>query len=202
MKLYYSPGSCSLSIHIALREASLDFDLEKIDARAKKTASGGDYLAINPNGYVPALELDDGQILTECSAILQYIGDKNASLKLTPPAGTLERYRLQEWLSFLSTELHKGFGPLFNPTATDAFKETVAEKLRRRFGWMDRQLDGRDFLMGSQFTVADAYGFTIASWTDRMKIDRSSMSHLDDYMERVAARPHVEAAMRAEGLLN
>ena len=136
MKLYYSPGSCSLSIHIALREASLDFDLEKIDARAKKTASGGDYLAINPNGYVPALELDDGQILTECSAILQYIGDKNASLKLTPPAGTLERYRLQEWLSFLSTELHKGFGPLFNPTATDAFKETVAEKMAVTFLWV------------------------------------------------------------------
>lgn len=202
MKLYYSPGSCSLSTHIALREANLDFDLEKIDARAKKTASGGDYLAINPNGYVPALELDDGQILTECSAILQYIGDQNANLKLTPPAGTLERYRLQEWLSFLSTELHKGFGPLFNPTATDAFKETVVEKLRRRFGWMDRQLDGRDFLMGSQFTVADAYGFTISSWTDRMKIDLSSMSHLGDYIERVAERPHVEAAMRAEGLLN
>ncbi|HHZ81141.1 MAG TPA: glutathione transferase GstA, partial [Flavobacteriales bacterium] len=123
-------------------------------------------------------------------------------LKLAPAAGTIERYRLQEWLSFLSTELHKGFAPLFNPTATDAFKETVVEKLKRRFGWMDRQLEGRDFLMGSQFTVADAYGFTVASWTDRMKIDRSSMSHLGDYVERVAARPCVETAMRAEGLLD
>ena len=202
MKLYYSPGSCSLSIHIALREAGLNFDLEKVDGRAKKMASGGDYLTVNANGYVPALELEDGQILTECSAILQYIGDSNAELKLAPAAGTIERYRLQEWLSFISTELHKGFAPLFNPTATDAFKETVVEKLKRRFGWMDRQLEGRDFLMGNQFTVADAYGFTVASWTDRMKIDRSSMSHLGDYVERVAARPCVEAAMRAEGLLD
>src|SRR3954471_17423292 len=155
MKLYYSPGACSLSPHIALREAGLSFDLEKVDLRAKKTASGGDYLAINPRGYIPALQLDNGEVLVEGVAIVQYIGDQKPDSGLVPKAGTMERYRLQEWLTFISSELHKTFSPLFNPALPDESKKIFRDRLTQRFGQLDKQLAGKEYLMGSKFTVAD-----------------------------------------------
>jgi glutathione S-transferase len=201
MKLYYSPGACSLSPHIVLAESGLAFDLEKVNLAAKKTEHGADYWKINPKGYVPTLELDNGQLLTEGPAIVQYLADLVPQKKLAPPAGTLERYRLQEWLNFISTELHKSFSPLFNPKAPDDWKSMVRELLNRRLEIVARHLEGRSYLMGEDFTVADAYLYTVLSWAKHVKLDLSSMPMLSAYMDRVAARPAVHATLVAEKLI-
>jgi glutathione S-transferase len=198
MKLYFSPGACSLSPHIVLREAGLPFQLEKVDLRTHKTASGGDYYAVNPKGYVPALELDDGQILTEGATIVQYIADKNPESKLAPPAGTMERYRLQEWLNFIATELHKGYSPLFKSSSSDDLKQAQKEALGRRFDYTTRRLENRPYLMGDTFTVADAYLFTILNWSKGVNIDLGRWPALRAYMDRASSRPAVRAAMEAE----
>lgn len=202
MKLYYAPGACSMAPHIALCEAGLPYDLEKVDLAAKRTERGTDYMSVNPKGYVPALALDDGQVLTEVSAVVQYIADQAPGSGLAPRAGTMERYRLLEWLGFIATELHKGFGPLFKPDTPDAYKPIVRDNLARRFGWLDGQLRGREHLMGSGFTVADAYGFTILNWTNVHDIDLAPWPEVKAYVGRVGARPGVQQAMREEGLLS
>ncbi len=202
MKLYYSPGACSLSPHIALREAGLPVELHKVDLRARKLADGSDFTRINPKGYVPALGLDSGDVLTEGPAIVQYVADQNPGSGLAPAAGTIERYRLQEWLNFISTEIHKQFSPLFNPASTDEVKEAARAKLSSRFEWLDAQLAGKSYLMGERFTVADGYLFTVLNWASRVKVDLSNRPNLTAYHARVGARPAVQAAMRAEGLIS
>lgn len=202
MKLYYAPGACSLSPHIVLREGGFDFTLEKVDLGTKKTETGRDYREINPKGYVPALELDDGSILTEGPAIVQYLADRVPERGLAPANGTMERYRLQEWLNYISTELHKTWSPLFRPDAPDAWKQACRETLRHRYGIVERALaDGRPYLMGEAFTVADAYLFTVTNWARFVDFDLSPFPALRTYQERVAARPAVQEALRAEGLL-
>ena len=201
MKLYYSPGACSLSPHIVLCESGLAFDLEKVDLRNKKTETGADYLAVNPKGYVPALKLDDGQVLTEAAVIQQYIADKAPAKKLAPAAGTPERYRLQEWLNYIASELHKGIGQLFNPAMPDDYKDAVKKGLAaKQFAHLEKNLAGREHLMGD-FTVADGYLFTVLRWAQFHKIDLSAFPNITAFMARVAARPAVQAAMTAEGLL-
>ena len=201
MKLYYSPGACSLSPHICLREAGLTFDLEQVDLGTKKTASGADYTAVNANGYVPALTLDGGETLTEGPAIVQWIADQKPDSGLMPKNGTMDRYRAQSWLNFITSELHKGIGALFNPKVPDAWRAMTVERLGGRFDYLVRQLDGKQFLMGSQFTAADAYLFTVLGWTQYLNVSLDKWPALKSYMGRVAARPHVQAAMKAEGLL-
>ncbi len=200
MKLYFSPGACSLSPHIALCEAGLAVDLEKVDLRAHKTADGGDYYKVNPKGYVPALVLDDGQLLTEGAAILQYIADRKPEMKLAPPPTSPERYRLQEWLNFVAAEVHKGFSPLFNPKLSDETKEIFKANLARRFELLAHHLEAKPFLMGDAFSVADGYLFTVLRWTVPLKVDLSKWPPLKAYMDRVAARPRVREALSAEGL--
>ncbi len=200
MKLFYMPGACSLAPHIALREAGLPFDLEVVD-RSKKTGSGADYWTINPKGAVPAVKLDDGQVLTEAGVIQQYIADKVPAKKLAPAAGTPERYRLQEWLNYIASELHKGIGQLFNPAMPDDYKEAVKKGLAaRQFAYLEKALAGRDYLLGD-FTIADGYAFTVLNWTKLHKMDLTAFPNVVAYMQRVAARPAVQAAMSAEGLL-
>lgn len=198
MKLYYSPGACSMSPHIVALEAGIDLELEKVDLKTKKTVSGADYLSINPKGYVPALQLDDGAVLTEGPAIVQYLADRAPGAKLAPANGTIERYRLQEWLNFISTELHKGFSPLFNPATPDAMKQPIKDKLVSRFTYVDQQLAGKQYLMGSEFGVADGYLFTMCQWAGFMQIPIDGLANLKAWRERVAARPAVQAALRAE----
>ena len=201
MKLYYMPGACSLAPHIALREAGLPFDLEKVDGATKKTQGGEDYLAINSKGAVPAIKLDDGQVLTEGAAIQQYIADKAPGKKLAPAAGTIERYRLQEWLNYVASEVHKGIGQLFNKQMPEDFKETVKKGLAaKQFPFIEKALAGRDYLMG-EFTVVDGYLFTVLNWTKMHNIDLSAFPNISAFMKRVAARPAVQEAMKAEGLL-
>jgi glutathione S-transferase len=200
MKLFYMPGACSLAPHIALREAGLPFDVELVD-RSKKTGSGADYWTINPKGAVPAVKLDDGQVLTEAGVIQQYIADKVPAKKLAPAAGTPERYRLQEWLNYIASELHKGIGQLFNPAMPDDYKEAVKKGLAaRQFAYLEKALAGRDYLLGD-FTIADGYAFTVLNWTKLHKMDLTAFPNVVAYMQRVAARPAVQAAMSAEGLL-
>jgi len=201
MKLYFSPGACSLSPHIVLQEAGLDFTLERVDIPKRQTAAGADFLAINSKGYVPALELKDGTVLTEGPAIVQFVADMAPDRQLAPANGTLERYQVIEWLNFISTELHKGFSPLFRPTSTEDMKEAARVNLTNRFGWLAQRLEGRDYLMGSQFTVADAYLFTVLGWAGFVKFDLSPWPVLGAYQQRVAGRPAVQQAMRAEGLI-
>lgn len=201
MKLYYSPGACSLSPHIVLREAGLNFDLERVDLSTKKTRSGQDFNAINPKGQVPTLQLDDGGILTEGPAIVQFLADKAPQTKLAPANGTMERYRLQELLNFISTELHKGFSPLFNPALSDDVKKVFRDNLGKRFDGLRPVLEKGPFLMGEQFTIADAYLFTVLGWTQWTGIDLNQWPVLAAYRARVAERPHVQAALKAEGLL-
>jgi glutathione S-transferase len=201
MKLYFSPGACSLSPHIALREAGLDFTLEKVDLKAKTTEAGADYAAVNPKGYVPALQLDSGDVLTEAGTIVQYVADKKPEAKLAPANGTAERYRLQEWLNFLSTEIHKGTSPLFNPATPDAYKQMAKERLAQRYDYLAKHLAQKPYLMGATFTVADGYLFTLLNWTKFVNIDLAKWPALQTYYARVAARPAVQAALRAEGLL-
>jgi glutathione S-transferase len=201
MKLYYAPGACSLAPHIALCEAGLPHQLEKVDLAAKRTEGGADYAAINPKGYVPALALDDGQVLTEVSAVVQYVADQAPGSGLAPPPGTPERYKLLEWLGFVATELHKGFAPLWRPDTPDAYKPVVRDGLAKRFGYLDGQLVDRDHLMDSGFTVADAYCFTVLNWTNFHGIDLAPFPNVGAYVGRVAARPKVQQAMREEGLI-
>ncbi len=171
MKLYYSPGACSLSPHIVAVEAGIPVELEKVDLAKHKTEGGQDYLTINPKGYVPALRLDDGSILTEGPAIVQYLADQKPASHLAPAAGTIERYRLQEWLTFIGTEIHMSFSPLFNPASTDDAKTTAKTSIAKRLAYLNDQLASREYLLGSNFTVADAYAFTIVNWTNFVKID-------------------------------
>ncbi len=201
MKLYYFPGACSLACHIAMREAGLNFDLEKVDLKAKKTESGADYTTVNPKGYVPALKLDDGGLLTEAGVIVQYVADKKPEKKLAPATGTPERYRLQEWLNFISTEVHKGTSPLFNPATPDAYKQIVMDRLGTRYDYVAKEVAKKTYLMGDTFTVADGYMFTILNWANFVKIDLGKWPALQAYQGRVAARPAVQAALLAEGLI-
>jgi glutathione S-transferase len=203
MKLYYSPGACSLSPHIVLREADRRFDLERVDLKTHRTASGADFLTINRKGYVPALQLDGpgSPILTEGPAIVQYIGDLAPELHLVPPHGTFIRYHLQEWLNFISTELHKQFSPLLDPRTPAAFAEHLRGKIGKRLLYLQGVLHDRAFLMGETFTVADAYLFVMLQWCPQHGIDLELYPNLDDYEHRIAERPAVQAALSAEGLL-
>jgi glutathione S-transferase len=201
MKLYYSPGACSLSPHIALREAGLAFEPVLASTKSHKLQDGTDYYGINPLGYVPLLELDDGTRLREGPAIVQYIADQAPSKNLAPANGTLPRYRLQEWLTFIGTEIHKTFSPLFQPAMPEEAKKQFREKLQSRFQWVDGQLAGKSYLMGDQFSVADGYLFVVTRWAKAMAIDLSSLANLTAHHERVGARPAVQEALKAEGLL-
>jgi glutathione S-transferase len=202
MKLYFSPGACSLSPHIVAREAGLPVTLVHVDTKGKKTITGDDYLSINGKGYVPLLELDDGTRLTEGPAIVQYLADRAPEKKLAPANGTIERYQLQEWLNFITSELHKQFSPLFDPSMPDDAKVKFRDKIALRFDWIVAQLADRPFLTGEDFTVADAYLFTVANWTKYTGIDLARWPVLQAYMARVAARHDVQAALKEEGLLN
>ena len=201
MKLYYSPGACSLSPHIALHEAGLQHELVKVDLRAKKLENGDDYLKVNPKGQVPALMLDSGELVTEGPVIVQMIADKAAAKNLAPAATSAERYKLQEWLAYINGELHKNIGPLFNPALSDDAKGVFKDRALGKFRYVDGQLAGKDYLMGKQFTVADGYMFVMLAWADRNKFDLSGLSNLKAYQARVAARPGVQAALKMEGLL-
>ena len=200
MRLYFSPGACSLSPHIVLREAGLGFDLEQVDLKAKKTKNGEDFTRINPKGQVPVLGLDNGEFLTEGPAIVQYIADRKPEAGLIPAAGTMERTRVQEWLNFITSELHKGFSPLFRPSTPEGYKTISKENLANRFAYLDGHLAGRDYLLGKPFTVADAYLFTVAGWSKPMNIDLGRWPNLNCFQERVGARPKVREALKAEGL--
>ena len=201
MKLYYSPGACSLSPHIALQEAGLAYTPVLASTKSHKLQDGTDYYSINPLGYVPMLELDDGTRLREGPAIVQYIADQVPLKMLAPTNGSLQRYRLQEWLTFIGTEIHKGFSPLFKPNTPEEYKPIVRESLLQRLQWVDGQLADKQYLMGEQFTVADGYLFTVTNWARATHVDISGLAHLAAYRERVGARPAVQEAMRAEGLL-
>jgi len=201
MKLYYSPGACSLSPHIVSREAGIPVELQKVSTKDKTMDGGGDYWQVNGKGYVPALKMDDGQVLTEGPAIVQYLADKKPESGLAPKNGTPERYRLQEWLNFITAEIHKGFSPLFRPNTPEEYKTISKENLSKRFDWLDKQLAGKDYLMGKTFTVADAYLFVVLGWTKPTNIDLSRWPNLAAYHARVAARPKVKEAMVAEGLI-
>lgn len=200
MKLYFAPGACSLSPHIALREAGIAFDLEQVDLAAKKTKGGADYRAISPLGYVPALQLDDGTVMTEASAIAQYVADSKPAAKLVPPAGSKERYALLGWMNFIATEIHKGISPLWKPNTPEAYKEIVKQTLATRFDHLSAQLGDKPYLTGDQFTIADGYLFTVLNWTNFLKLDMTKWPKLTAFMARVAARPAVQAALKAEGL--
>ena len=202
MKLYYSPGACSLSPHIVACEAGIAVDLKKVDLKTKTLADGGaSYLAGNGKGYGPALGLDAGRLLTEGPVIVQYLADQKPDAGLAPKAGTTERMRLQEWLNFISTELHKAMGTFFNPKATDDWKAAVTERLGVRLDYVAKELAGKQYLMGDKFGVADAYLFTVLNWAPMVKFDLGKWSVLLEYQKRVAARPKVQEAMKAEGLL-
>ncbi|MDP3228674.1 MAG: glutathione transferase GstA [Acidovorax sp.] len=201
MKLYYSPGACSLSPHIALHEAGLAFTPVLASTKSHKLQDGTDFHTINPLGYVPVLELDDGTRLREGPAIVQYIADQVPLKMLAPVNGSLQRYRLQEWLTFIGTEIHKGFSPLFNPATPEEYKTMARTKLLERLQWVDSQLAEKQYIMGDQFTVADGYLFTVTSWAKLTHVDISGLANLAAYRKRVGARPAVQAAMKAEGLL-
>ena len=201
MKLYYSPGACSLSPHIALREAGIPFDLVFVSTRTHKLGDGSDYHTINPKGCVPLLELDSGERLTEGPAIVQWIADQVPDRKLAPPSGTMARYRFIEWLNFLTSEVHKGFGVLFTPPMPDEAKTLARGRVTDRLKWIDTQLEGKQYLMGDNFSVADAYLFTLSNWSRHVGIDTSGMANLTAFMARMTARPAVQEAMKAEGLL-
>jgi glutathione S-transferase len=202
MKLYYSPSACSLSPHIALREAGLAFEPVLASTKSHKLQDGTDYYSINPLGYVPMLELDDGTRLREGPAIVQYIADLAPTKNLAPANGTLPRYRLQEWLTFIGTEIHKSFSPLFNAAMPEEGKKIYRDRLASRFQFVDAELKGKNYLMGDNFSVADGYLFAVTRWAKPMNIDLSPYPNLQAHHERVAARPAVREAMEFEGLLN
>jgi glutathione S-transferase len=201
MKLYYSPGACSLSPHIVSRELGIPVELKKVNPKDKTVEGGGDYWKINPRGYVPALVLDNGEILTEGPAIVQYLADQKPESGLAPKGGSFERYRLQEWLNFLTSEIHKQFSPLFKPNTPEDYKPIVKQNLATRFDWLDQQLADKDYLMGKQFSVADAYLFVLLNWTRFQGIDLAKWPNLAAFQKRVGARPRVQEALQAEGLL-
>jgi glutathione S-transferase len=202
MKLYYSPGACSLSPHIVLREAGLEFTPVLASTKTHKLADGSDFYAINPKGYVPLLELDDGQRLSEGQVIVQFIADQVPAKHLAPPAGTMARYRVMEWLNFITSELHKGFSPLFNPAMPEEAKVLARAKLGDRLKWVDGQLAGKAYLMGDTFCVADAYLFVVAGWGRHVGVDITPLPNLSAFMARMMARPAVQQAMKAEGLIS
>ncbi|MGE3066038.1 MAG: glutathione transferase GstA [Hyphomicrobiaceae bacterium] len=201
MKLYFSPGACSLSPHIVLNEAGLAYETEKTDLKAKTFGNGSDYRKINPLGYVPALQLDDGTVLTEGPAIIQYIADKVPEKKLAPANGTIDRYKLQSWLNFISTELHKGFSPLFNAAMPEEAKKIALDRLLSRIGYLNEHLARNDYIMGASFSLPDAYAFTVLNWSRAMKIDLSPYPNVQAFMTRMSERPTVQAAMKQEGLI-
>lgn len=200
MKLYYSPGACSLSPHIALREAGLAFEHVLASTKSHKLQDGTDYYGINPLGYVPMLELDDGTRLREGPAILQYIADLAPAKNLAPANGTMPRYRLQEWLTFIGTEIHKGFSPLFNPNMPEEAKTVFKTRLRSRYEWLDSQLAEKEFLMGNSFSVADGYLFTVTNWAKPTGVDLSDLANVNAWHARIAARPAVQEALKVEGM--
>jgi len=201
MKLFYSPGACSLSPHIVAREAGIDLKLQKVDTKTKTVAVAGDYWSVNPKGYVPALELDNGEILTEGPAIVQYLADLKPESNLAPKNGTWGRVRLQEMLNYITSEIHKTYSPLFNPKVTSEVRQERIEYLRKRYALIDKQLADRQYLFGDQFTVADAYLFVVTNWAKGVSVDLSGFKNLLAFQKRVAARPAVQAAMAVEGLL-
>jgi len=201
MKLYYSQGACSLAPHIVMHEAGLAFEAISAPTKTHQLADGTDFYTINPLGYVPFLTLDDGRSLHETPAIVQYLADLVPQKNLVPANGSFERYKLQEWLTFIGTEIHKNFSPLFNPAAPAEAKEQAKQTLAKRLAWVDSELAGKDYLLGEQFTVADAYLFTVTNWARLVKVDLAGFTHLLAYRARVGERPGVQAAMRAEGLL-
>src|SRR5688572_28677713 len=201
MKLYYSPGACSLSPHIVARELGIALELKKVNTKDKTIEGGGDFWQVNGRGYVPALELDNGQVLTEGPAIVQYLADQKPETGLAPKNGSLERYRLQEWLNLLTSEVHKQFSPLFKPNTPEEYKKIAKENLATRFDWLDKQLAGKDYLMGNTFTVADAYLFVLTNWTKFHNIDLARWPNIAAFQKRVGARPKVQESLQAEGLL-
>jgi glutathione S-transferase len=201
MKLYYAPGACSLSPHIVARELGIPIELKKVNTKDKTIEGGGDFSKINPRGYVPALELDNGQILTEGPAIVQYLADQKPDAGLAPKWGSFERYRLLEWLNFLTSEIHKSFSPLFKPNTPEEYKKIAKENLATRFDWLDKQLAGKEYLLGKSFSVADAYLFVLLGWTKPTQIDLPRWTNLAAFHARVGSRTKVQEALRAEGLL-
>lgn len=201
MKLYYSPGACSLASNIALREAGIDFELVKVEGRGQKTAGAEDYFKVTPKGYVPALRLDDGAVLTEGTAILPYIGDLKPASGLVPAAGTMPRYRTHEWLGYINSEVHKNFSPFFAPGTTDEQKAAAKTNLGKRFDFIQAELGDKPFLLGEQFTIADAYLFTVLGWCAYVGIDLGQWAGLKSYHGRIAGRPAVQAALKSEGLI-
>jgi glutathione S-transferase len=202
MKLYYSPGACSLSPHIVLLEAGLDFTAEKVDLKSKKTESGADFTTVNSKGAVPALVMDDGKVLTEGAAIVQYLADRKPQSGLAPASGTLERYRLIELLNYIASEIHKGYSPLFNPAITPEAKAAAIANLDKKFTFLTAQLGDKPYMLGDTFTVADAYLFTVLSWSARVGVDLSKWHALTAYLARVGHRPKVQEALKAEGLIH
>ena len=200
MKLYYSPGACSLAPHIAMREAGIPVELKKVDLKAKQY-EGGDYKQVNSKGYVPAIQMDDGTVLTEAPVILQYIADQKPDSGLAPKPGDPARYKLQEMLNFTTSEMHKGFGNFFNPALTDEWRKAVTDRLGIRLDWVAKQLEGKPYIMGDKFTVADAYLFTILNWAGPSKFDMGKWPTITDYHKRVGGRPKVQEALKAEGLV-
>lgn len=201
MKLFFSPGACSLATHIVLKETRQPFKLEKVDTGTHTTADGADYYAINPKGAVPVLELENGERLTEGPIIAQYIADKAGRADLLPAAGSMDRYRVMEWQNYITSELHKTFTPLFNPNLDSSAKKTLAGVLRKKYEWVNTQLQSKDYLLGKSFTVADAYLFAVTGWAKYVSLDLADLKHLQDFLARVAGRPAVREALKAEGLL-
>lgn len=200
MKLYYMPMACSLAPHIVANEAGLDLEVVRVDGKTKMTDAGQDFLAINPNGYVPTLLLADGETLTEAQLVVQYLADQKPESGLMPSAGSIDRYRVQQWLAFISSELHKSFGPFFRPGYSDEQKAAAREHLTKRLGYVNNQLEGKSYLMGDTFTAADAYLWTVLNWTKFAQIDLSAHSNIAAFIERVAARPAVIKTLQAEGV--
>ena len=206
MKLYYSPGACSLACHIVACEAGIAIELEKVDLKTKRTQSGSDFFEINPKGNVPVLSLDDGSSFTESTAIMQFLADLKPACELAPPAGTMARYRLQEWLGFINSELHKRYSPLFNPATPDTARleqrEEQREEIQKLYAWVDEVLATRPWLLGERFCAADAYLFTVTNWAPYVDLDLSQFSAIAAFQQRVASRPHVREALLAEGLMS
>lgn len=201
MKLYYSGGACSLASHIIATEAGLTFEIVKVDLATHKTETGEDFYSINPKGYIPALKLDNGEVLTEGVAILQYLADQNSDAGLIPQAGTFDRYKTQEWLTFISSEVHKAFSPLWSKDTTSEVREATIARLNKRFDYINTYLAGKNFLLNEKFSVVDAYLFTVVNWTSMLNVDISAYPEIVSFMARIAARPHVQTAMKAEGLI-
>jgi glutathione S-transferase len=200
MKLYYSPGACSLSPHIVAKELGLPIETEKADLKTKKTASGADFLSINPKGQVPTLVLDDGQVLTEGPVIVQYLADRKPEAGLLPACGSFDRYRVQEWLNTITSELHKGYSPLFGAETPEAFKTIARNNLTKKYRMIDAHLQGKSYLMGDRFTVADAYLFTVTNWAGHVGLDLSGFANIQAFQKRVGERPAVRETLKEEGL--